>query len=88
MGTWDNTWAGLGLKAECAVLSELVMTDLLLVLLAKAMAAGEVSALEEAVPSVLCTGRLQLGLGVFAAKPWLMAAGGARSRGETDVVAL
>lgn len=42
---WDNISTGLGLKAECAVSSELV-TDLLLVLLAKAMSPGEVSALE------------------------------------------
>lgn len=60
MGTWDSTWAGFGLKDEGAILSELV-TDLLLVLLAKAMSAGEVSALL-AAPSVLCTVRLQLGV--------------------------
>lgn len=57
---WDSTWAGLGLKAEGAILSE-VLIDLLLVLLAKAMSAGDVSALL-AAPSVLCTVRLQLGV--------------------------
>lgn len=79
MGPWDNsTSAGLRLKAECATLSEL-LSHLLLVLSAKSMSAGEVSALL-AASSVLCTVRLQLGLGVFAGE--LMAAG------EPDVVAL